>query len=197
MSDFIDKCYHVACTIPRAQTVIGVSFAIKDLVGIIKDIAMNTLFKDYADSVNENIQSKDLIDQRLRQMFKQNNEFFNLGYQGDDNDKKTAKKGMQGIENALSEMHLYLPVSDFTHLLLKNERNPLIKTNRLIDEHITEAIFENNKQLNQSKKISFFIETVPAKERLYNLATAVISAIPVVGTIYNVSALGYFCFIKP
>ena len=188
MSTFLDKCYHVACAIPCAQTVIGVGFAIKDIVGIIKDIAMNTLFKDYADSLTTTLLDLNRIDGLLNKMTEQNNEFFKLGLKSDF--RLTSIESMNKIQNSLKNLNLFMPVNEI------NEQNPLIKTKAFTDAHIEAAILANGRLKNYLKEISFFTETVPATERLYNLATAVISAIPVVGTVYNVGALGYFCFIK-
>ncbi len=197
MTTFIDKCYHVACAIPRAQTVIGISFAIKDLVGIIKDIAMNTLFKGYADDVTTTLDDLNIKDKLLTLMSEQNSEFFRTGLKSRALfNYRASIEGMNDIQNDLKDMGLFMSVSEITHLLYHEEKDLLIKTKAFTDARIVAAIQENNRQLHDLKKKSFFTETVPANERLYNLATAIISAIPVVGTVYNVSALGYFCFIK-
>lgn len=197
MTTFIDKCYHVACAIPRVQTAIGLSFAIKDLVGIIKDIAMSTLFKGYADDVTTNLDDLNTNDNLLTLMSEQNNYLYLLGSKSSVHSKYIASiEGMNDILNDLKVMGLFMPISEITHMLHDNEQDPLIKIKAYTDARIEAAIQENNRQLNDLKKKSFFTETVPANERLYNLATAVISAIPVVGTVYNVGALGYFYFIK-
>lgn len=194
MLDNLDKCYHVVCAIPVVQTVVGGAFAAKDILGIIKDIAMACLFPNYETNLKKNIRDLQQTTKALEKMQNQREILVNAAIFGDDEAKKDALKVMKQMQNDLKDMGMFFP-SEFI-----NKPNSTNYTEVGLNTHmyIYQAIIHCEKQISSLNSTLSYAEAVPAWTRITNLATNIISMIPTyrIGTVYNLGALAYHTFIK-
>ena len=194
MLDNLDKCYHVVCAIPVVQTFVGGAFAVKDTIGIIKDIAMKCLFPDFEANTKVKISNLKKLSIELQDMQVQRNSLFYSALKGDDKAKKLAVEGMEIMQNTLKKIGMFFP-----SYFIKNQ-NPTdyLEVDRNTHLYIHQAVLHCRDQVSSLNGTLYFVEAVPARTRLYNLATAVISMIPTyrIGTVYNLGILAYHTFIK-
>lgn len=194
MGNFVDKCYHIACALPVVQTVVGGAAALKHIIGIIKDVAMVSIFKGYAEDIQKERESIKVRHGKLQIFQKEREYLFSISV-SDTKCKDKAIKTMLEMQKSLSEMKLLFVLPDSVISIYANA-NELLKVNGLTATYLNSAITECKNQYENLSFASNMTTTVPPRERICSLASAVLSAIPVVGTVYNVGILGYYSFSK-
>jgi|GEM_PF-2689836 len=197
MESIKDKCYHLICAIPVVQTVVGGAFAVKDIIGIIKDIAMTYIFTDYDKKTNITLKDIECKIKNISDMYKSYKILYVHGLTGTKENKDLAIEGMQSIQRRLEINGLLFPLSDHAKSIYSNNC-PFTQESSYTKAYIDRADLRCKSEENMLKFDLNLTRAVPAKIRLYNLATNIISMIPTyrIGTLFNLATLGYHFIVK-
>lgn len=193
--------YTVACSIPVLQQVVGSLAVLKNLIGAVKDVAsavfscesFTTINKRATDQQNaiqqdinvfKNIQALNKNTQQLIQTADIQSLRFGTAVDVEPSKQVLLKQQNDWNLKPLSRGELQIIYSC-------NDVNTPIGQYNILQQIVHYQIENEIERLNGSYGSLELGKCVPVCERLHNIAIGVISAIPVVGTIYNVVSLQY------
>lgn len=192
------KGYAVAGTIPVVQQVVGLTALLKNLIGVVKDVAQAVFSCSSFTEVNERLdvqllaKSNNIDALKLLEKTHQNVQkvLSNLLIRFEDNQLNGCIQTLKNQQTELNLEPLAPKIQDIidrfhpAHSLKGRYENLCYTVEQQIKNKISDLKWECDKLEIQKCQ--------PGLERLHNIAIAILTFIPVVGTIYNGISLQYF-----